>query len=201
LKSAIYLAPDAEKREDGRLEVREIYGLDLTGVRVVVLSACQSQLGELSNGDELVGLTRAFIYAGAPSVIASLWSVDDEATQALIVSFYKHWIIQGTSKGQALQAAQADVRADSRWASPYYWSGFMLSGDMGRFSGEPVVEATRSLPAPAIATPAAVASPPATSTILLGLVLASLLLSIIVLAAFRIRRRSNHTKLTGGTHT
>jgi CHAT domain-containing protein len=77
LSSAVLLA--REDKEDGRLEVREIFGMELKA-KLVVLSGCETGLGKLSTGDELVGLTRAFIYAGTPSVVASLWSVDDSST-------------------------------------------------------------------------------------------------------------------------
>ena len=76
-------------KEDGRLEVREIFGMDLKA-NLVVLSGCDTGLGKLSTGDELVGLTRAFIYAGTPSVVASLWSVDDSSTAQLMASFYRN---------------------------------------------------------------------------------------------------------------
>lgn len=145
LSSAMYLAPDPAGKEDGLLEVREIYKLDLSGVQLVALSACQSNLGKLSSGDELVGLTRALIFAGTPTVIASLWSVDDEATQVLMVSFYSHWLQDGMGKAQALQAAQADVRADPRWASPYYWAGFVLTGDTGPFNNQPIYKKAGAL--------------------------------------------------------
>jgi CHAT domain-containing protein len=76
----------------------------------------------------MVGLTRAFIYAGSPSVIASLWSVDDEATRALMVSFYSH-LGKGLPQADALRLAQIDVRRD--YPHPYYWAGFVLTGDPG----------------------------------------------------------------------
>ena len=78
------------KNEEGALETNQIAGLDLRKTGLVVLSGCQSQLGRQTEGDDIVGLSSAFIYAGSPSVIASLWSVDDEATHALMVSFYSH---------------------------------------------------------------------------------------------------------------
>ncbi len=78
LYSAIYLAPGGEGTAgDGRLETHEVYGLDLKGNELVVLSACQTNVGELSAGDELVGMTRAFFFAGTPTILSSLWSVDD----------------------------------------------------------------------------------------------------------------------------
>jgi CHAT domain-containing protein len=126
LYSAIYLAPDSES--DGRLEVHEVYGLDLTANHLVVLSACETSLGQLSGGDELVGLTRAFFFAGAPTVIASLWSVDDLATKDLMLAYYTG-LQTGLDKATALQAAQAQIRA--QYPSPYYWAAFVLNGDPG----------------------------------------------------------------------
>ncbi len=134
LFSRLWLAPG--EGEDGRLNVYEVYGLDLERASVVVLSACQTQVGELSAGDEVVGLNRAFLY-GAPTVVASLWPVDDEATGVLMVSFYSH-LLEGKGKAEALQAAQEEVRRDEehpQWAHPYYWAGFVLSGDGGVVEG------------------------------------------------------------------
>ncbi|MFN2167513.1 MAG: CHAT domain-containing protein, partial [Anaerolineae bacterium] len=157
LFSRLWLAAGGE--EDGRLNVHEVYGLDLDRTDLVVLSACQTQVGELSAGDEVVGLTRAFLY-GAPTVMASLWSVDDEATGVLMVRFYQH-LLAGKGKAEALRAAQAEVRADPghpEWAHPYYWAAFVLSGDPGMVSS-PILEATPS-PASTLQTPpAAVATP------------------------------------------
>ena len=104
LSSAILLAK--EGKEDGRLEVREIFGMDLQA-NLVVLSACETGLGKLSSGDELVGLTRAFIYAGTPSVIASLWKVDDASTANLMGSFYKN--LRTMPKVEALRQAQLEL--------------------------------------------------------------------------------------------
>jgi CHAT domain-containing protein len=129
LYSAIVLAPGGE--HDGRLETWEIFGLPLKGTDLVTLSACQTSVGDLSRGDELVGLTRAFFFAGTPTVISSLWQVDDAATETLMIAFYRHWKKEGMSKAEALQAAQADVRANPRWASPFYWAGFVLNGHPG----------------------------------------------------------------------
>jgi hypothetical protein len=95
----------------------------------VVLSACQTNLGDLSEGDELVGLTRAFIFAGTPSVIASLWSVEDESTALLMERFYTH-LREGAGKAEALRQAQIEVRDQD--PNPYYWAAFVLSGDGGK---------------------------------------------------------------------
>jgi CHAT domain-containing protein/Tfp pilus assembly protein PilF len=130
LFSRILLAPDRD--DNGAIEVREIYGMDLARTPLVVLSACQTQLGAQSRGDDIVGLNRAFIYAGASAVVASLWTVDDEATSLLMKAFYGHLKL-GMSNAAALQAAQAKTR--KRYPHPYYWAAFVLSGDPGRNSG------------------------------------------------------------------
>ncbi|MEK6300530.1 MAG: CHAT domain-containing protein [Acidobacteriota bacterium] len=129
LFSRIRLAPGAD--DNGAIEVREIYGLDLTRTNLVALSACETQLGSQSKGDDIVGLNRAFIYAGASSVVASLWTVDDEASSELMKSFYGH-LRGGMSKAAALQAAQAATR--KKYPHPYYWAAFVLTGDPGRDS-------------------------------------------------------------------
>lgn len=108
LSSAILLAKNG--KEDGRLEIREIFGMDLKA-NLVVLSACETGLGKLSTGDELVGLTRAFIYAGTPSVMASLWKVEDSSTAALMASFYRN--LRTMTKVEALRQAQLElIRGD-----------------------------------------------------------------------------------------
>ena len=104
LASAILLAKT--DKEDGRLEVREIFGMDLKA-SLVVLSACETGLGKLSSGDELVGLTRAFIYAGTPSVVASLWNVEDSSTAQMMASFYKN--LKTMTKVEALRQAQLNL--------------------------------------------------------------------------------------------
>lgn len=117
---------DLDTTRDGMLEVREIYGLDLRQTSLVVLSACQTQLGALSRGDDMVGLNRAFLYAGAPAVVASLWKVDDEATAMLMTAFYGH-LKRGLGPAAALRAAQADTR--TRHPDPFRWAAFMLTGE------------------------------------------------------------------------
>ena len=126
LFSRIFLNPDATN--DGSLTVQEVYGLDLSHANLVVLSACETDLGVASAGDDITGLTRAFLYAGTPSVIASLWSVNDKATNLLMTSFYRH-LSDGLTKAEALQAAQADTRA--QFPHPFYWAAFVLTGDPG----------------------------------------------------------------------
>jgi CHAT domain-containing protein len=84
------------------------------------------------NGEGIVGLTRAFMFAGAPRVICSLWKVDDEATRALMVKFYELWAPKDGSTGmpvtQALRTAQEFVRSHEKWKHPYYWAAWVLWG-------------------------------------------------------------------------
>jgi CHAT domain-containing protein/Flp pilus assembly protein TadD len=128
--SRLWLAPGGD--EDGQLNVYEVYGLDLTQTDLVVLSACQTQSGNVGAGDEIISLNRAFLY-GSPTVISSLWAVDDQATGELMGRFYTY-LRDGLSKSHALQAAQDDIRNESdhpEWRHPYYWAAFVLNGDPG----------------------------------------------------------------------
>jgi CHAT domain-containing protein len=136
LYSAIALATDEAKAYDGLLETHEIFGLPLQGNALVMLSSCETNVGAVSRGDEVVGLTRSFFFAGSPTVISSLWNVNDSATGALMTAFYRHWKDKGMSKAEALQAAQADVRSNPHWASPFYWAGFVLNGHPGKSHAE-----------------------------------------------------------------
>ena len=129
LFSTIHLAQDEREQYDGRLEVHEVYGLNLARAKLVVLSACETNIGDLSKGDELVGLNRAFIYAQTPTVIASLWSVDDEPTSLLMEQFYTY-LRRGMNKAQALRQAQQVVR--KIYPHPYFWAAFSLTGDGGK---------------------------------------------------------------------
>jgi tetratricopeptide (TPR) repeat protein len=154
LSSLVALARD--KANDGWLTVREIYGLDLRKADLVVLSACETQLGELSAGDEVVGMTRAFFFAGTPTVVASLWSVDDRSTGLLMERFYTH-LREGMDKAEALRQAQLEVRAE--YPNPYYWSAFVLSGgggklgDISRTPTSPDVDKNRCCCCPSLALP------------------------------------------------
>lgn len=116
------------KRQDGFLQLHEIYNLDLPA-DLVVLSACQTALGKEIRGEGLVGLTRGFMYAGAPRVIASLWKVDDAATAGLMGEFYRAMLGRGLRPAAALRAAQIKMWEQQRWHSPYYWAAFTLQGE------------------------------------------------------------------------
>lgn len=124
LFTSVRLAPDGE--HDGNLEMHEVYDLDLSRTGLVVLSACKTQMGKLSRGDEIEGLTRAFLYAGTPAVMSSLWDVDDESTALFMERFYRH-LRKGKGRAEALRNAQAEIR--KRFPDPYHWAAFVLTGD------------------------------------------------------------------------
>ena len=96
---------------------------------LIVLSGCQTALGTEIKGEGLVGLTRAFMYAGAPRVVASLWEVSDRVTTELMKTFYRGLLQEGLRPAAALRAAQLEMSQDSRWTSPYFWAGFVMQGD------------------------------------------------------------------------
>jgi CHAT domain-containing protein len=108
--------------------LREIYELRAP-VLLVVLSACQTALGENLRGEGLMGLTRGFMHAGASSVVASLWEVDDRATAELMQLFYSNMLERGMKTSEALRAAQNSIRQRPEWRSPHYWAAFTLQGE------------------------------------------------------------------------
>ena len=125
LFSALLLAPDSTN-QTGRLEAHKIFGLKLNA-SLVMLSACETGLARVTGGDEVIGLARGFIFAGTPSLIASLWTVDDLATAITVKRFYRY-LKSGRSKAQALREAQRFVR-DHHNRHPAYWASFGLTGD------------------------------------------------------------------------
>lgn len=125
LKSALLLAKD--HKNDGNLETFEIFSLTMNP-RLVVLSACQSGIGKVEGGDEVQGLNRAFLYAGAGAVVASLWSVSDESTYKLMEYFYANF----NSKPAAEALKDAQLRLMKEYPTPYYWAPFYMTGGMGK---------------------------------------------------------------------
>lgn len=121
LDSALLLAKD--EANDGKLTVGELYSLKINA-DLVTLSACETGLGQINSGDDVVGLTRGFLYAGASSVVASLWQVDDEATSQLMIKFYTE--LGQKPKIEALRLAQLEVK--KKYPHPYFWSAFYLTG-------------------------------------------------------------------------
>src|SRR5205085_10678331 len=116
------------RAQDGFLRAHEVFNLKLNA-DVVVLSACQTGLGKEVKGEGLVGLTRGFMYAGAPRVVVSLWSVNDAATAELMTRFYKGMLVDKLRPAPAQQAAQVSLLRDKRFAAPFYWAAFTLQGE------------------------------------------------------------------------
>jgi len=121
LQSALLLAPDAG--HNGMLTVDKLYSLHLDA-NLVTLSACETGMSKIATGDEMVGLTRGFLYAGASSIVASLWKVDDLATAYLMTRFYQE--LESKNKTDALRTAQLETR--KKFPHPYYWASFQLTG-------------------------------------------------------------------------
>ena len=129
LSGLVFSLVDPQGRpQNGFLPAYEVYNLRMNA-ELVVLSACQTALGEDIRGEGLVGLTRAFMYAGTPRVVASLWRVPDSATAALMQRFYRALLTENRRPAEALRLAQESVRAERRWSAPYYWAGFTLAGE------------------------------------------------------------------------
>lgn len=118
--------------EDGVLTAFEITGLNLSGTELAVLSACETGLGEVKNGEGVFGLKRAFQLAGVKAILMSLWQVPDKETSALMITFYEHWL-GGMSKKEAFRQAVLEVidaqREESGCAHPFYWGAFVLTGN------------------------------------------------------------------------
>jgi CHAT domain-containing protein len=127
-RSGIVLSLTADPKEDGVLQTGEIMRLRLNA-DLVTLSACRTGLGRLVNGEGVVGLSRAFFYAGARSLVVSLWNVNDMATSELMASFYQN-LNRGLPKDEALRQAKLTLMKAHRggWRHPYFWAPFVLIG-------------------------------------------------------------------------
>ncbi len=117
-----------EQAEDGLLTAEDVSGLDLLATEMVVLSACETGLGEVRTGEGVFGLQRAFVLAGAKTLVMSLWSVPDEQTRAMMEDFYRR-ILAGEPRAEALRAAQMAIRAEHPDA--FYWGAFICQGNPG----------------------------------------------------------------------
>lgn len=126
LFSRILFASNAS--DPGLLEAREIYTLDLRGVRLITLSACESGLGRVARGDEIIGFTRSLLSAGATSIVASLWPVADDSTDLLMNRLYRE-LAAGRDLMAGMQAAQLEVQKNRRFAHPFFWAPFNVIGN------------------------------------------------------------------------
>lgn len=126
--SCIIFASDSAAVDDGRLEFGEILRLPLkTRTSLVTLSACQTSIGRNPTGGEVMSLARAFTAAGTPSILSTLWPVEDQATRRLMVTFYRG--LREVDKASALRRAQLDLLSDPRTAHPFFWAPFILIGE------------------------------------------------------------------------
>jgi CHAT domain-containing protein len=126
-RSAIVLSLDQDPKEDGFLQMREVFNLKLKA-DLVVLSACQTGLGQLIRGEGIEGLSRAFFYAGASSVLLSLWAINDQASYQLLERFYVH-LRSANPVMDSLRRAKLELIDSGVLAHPYYWAGFVVAGN------------------------------------------------------------------------
>jgi hypothetical protein len=127
----------ARTRDDGVLTALEASSLDLRGTRLVVLSACETGLGDIKIGQGIYGLRRAFAVAGAETLVMSLWRVSDAGTEYLMRHYYQN-LHQGHGRGEAMRTVQLDLIAQGgQRAHPFYWASFIVSGDDSTLDGSP----------------------------------------------------------------
>jgi CHAT domain-containing protein len=124
--NAPYLG-DLDTSNDGVLTALEVLGLNLGGTQLVVLSACETGLGEIHEGEGVYGLRRAFKEAGVQEIVMSLWAVSDAGTQALMSAMYER-LLAGNSPRDSLRGAQRYLMEDPRWGYPYIWAAFTIVG-------------------------------------------------------------------------
>src|SRR5258708_10907584 len=138
LRSGLALAGANQGRsgnDDGVLTALEATGLDLRGTKLVVLSACDTGLGEVKSGEGVYGLRRALVLAGAESQMISLWPVSDRSTRDLMAGYYKA-LIGGGGRGEALRQVQLLMLQSKARSHPYYWASFIQSGEWGNLEGK-----------------------------------------------------------------
>lgn len=124
--SGLLLAPENTETEDGMLYTGEIYNLTLNA-DLVVLSACETGLGKVADGEGIIGLSRALLYAGARNIAVSLWKVTDVSTGQLMVGFYKN-LLQSPDPAESLRKAKRSLIKQKQYADPYHWAAFVLIG-------------------------------------------------------------------------
>jgi CHAT domain-containing protein len=116
--------------DDGILTALEVTGLDLRGSRLVVLSACDTGMGEVKTGEGVFGLRRAFKLAGAESLVMSLWPVSDQVTKELMSGYYRNLKL-GLGRGESLRRVQLEMLAKPARRHPFYWASFIHAGEWG----------------------------------------------------------------------
>lgn len=121
---------------DGFLRLHNIYDMELS-TDLVVISGCRTGLGRNVKGEGVVGLTSGFMYAGAKSVVSSLWKVDDDATAELMSQFYAAMLQDGSTPAAALRTAKRKISEQERWRAPFYWAAFTLQGEYAGGVGVP----------------------------------------------------------------
>jgi MYXO-CTERM domain-containing protein len=162
--------------DDGILTALEAASLDLHGTRLVVLSACDTAVGDVVDGDGVYGLRRAFVLAGAETTVMSLWKVDDNATKDLMVAYYRE-LRAGRGRAEAMRRVQLAMLHAPATAHPYFWAAFVVSGDRAALDGKPIGPPAVAPRARGCACRAGTASP------------STLALALAILVALRRRRR------------
>src|SRR5262249_30236714 len=139
LRSGLALAgahqPGAAGKDNGILTALEASGLNLWGTKLVVLSACDTGLGEVRSGDGVYGLRRALVLAGAESQLMSLWPISDRSTRDLMIGFYNN-LVQGRGRGDALRVVQLHMLQVKAHAHPFYWASFIQTGEWANLEGK-----------------------------------------------------------------
>jgi CHAT domain-containing protein len=137
LRSGLVLAGVNEHHggdDDGLLTAMEVASLDLWGTKLVVLSACDTGLGEVKNGEGVYGLRRALVLAGSETQVMSLWPVSDRATRSFMASYYKR-LLEGEGRGEALRQIELEMLKDTKLRHPYYWASFIQAGEWANLDG------------------------------------------------------------------
>ncbi|HNH82820.1 MAG TPA: CHAT domain-containing protein, partial [Acidobacteriota bacterium] len=121
--------------DDGTMTALEASQLNLWGTKLVVLSACDSGVGDVKNGDGVYGLRRALVLAGSEAQVMSLWPVSDQGTKELMTNFYRR-LKAGEGRSQALHNTQLEMLKSKRWKHPFYWAAFIQSGAWTNLEGK-----------------------------------------------------------------
>jgi CHAT domain-containing protein len=137
LRSGLALAGanEHQEKDNGIMTALEVTGLNLWGTKLVALSACNTGVGEVKNGDGVHGLRRALVLAGSETQVMSLWSVLDRTARDLMVAYYRR-LKEGEGRGEALRQVQLEMLRDVKRRHPYYWASFIQSGEWANLDGQ-----------------------------------------------------------------